>query len=114
MAPRDRTDHVRYDALKRAVLALGPIRRGSLVRRFMPCGKRGCRCQAVPPALHGPYYQWTRKVDGKTVTIRLTRDDARLVEGWISNARHLDQIVAQMEAISFRITQRMLKPSRRS
>ena len=63
------SDAERYEALKQEVAGLPPIRRGSLVRRFMPCGKPGCRCQANPPQLHGPYYQWTRKVLGKTATV---------------------------------------------
>jgi len=107
-------DQTRYAALKRAVLPLGPIRRGSLVRRFMPCGKPGCCCQASPPELHGPYYQWTRKVRGKTVTVRLTREEARLFEAWISNGRQLAKIVAQMEAVSLRITKRLIKPRRKA
>ena len=109
MARSDTNAETRYDGLKRAILALGPIRRGSLVRRFMPCGKSGCCCQASPPALHGPYYQWTRKVRGKTLTVRLTRAEARLFEEWISNGRQLDKIVTQMEAVSLRITERLVK-----
>jgi hypothetical protein len=114
MATSDTNDATRYEALKRAILALGPIRRGSLVRRFMPCGKPGCCCQASPPELHGPYYQWTRKVRGKTVTVRLTREEARLFEEWMSNGRHLDKIVAQMEVVSLRITERLAKQLRSS
>lgn len=114
MAPDGATDQTRYDALKHAVLALGPIRRGSLVRRFMPCGKPGCCCQATPPELHGPYYQWTRKVRGKTVTVRLTREEARLFEEWISNGRQLDRIVARMAAVSLRITERLMKQRRKA
>jgi hypothetical protein len=102
-------DAARYAALKRAVRAVGFIRRGSLVRRFMPCGKPGCRCQATPPVLHGPYYQWSRKVGGKTVTVRLTRAQARLFAKWIANGRQLDTLVAQMEAICRRITDRLVK-----
>ena len=114
MATNGTTDRTRYDALKRAVLTLGPIRRGSLVRRFMPCGKPGCCCQVSPPELHGPYYQWTRKVRGKTVTVRLTREEARLFEEWISSGRQLEKIVAQMEAVSLRITERLMKQRRKA
>jgi hypothetical protein len=85
-----------------------------VVRRFMPCGKPGCRCQASPPELHGPYYQWTRKVRGKTVTVRLTPEEARLVQAWISNGRQLDRLVTQMEAVSFRITERVVRQLRKS
>jgi hypothetical protein len=102
-------DQQRYEALKRSITDLGLIRHGSLVRRFMPCGKPGCRCQATPPELHGPYYQWTRKVRGKTVTVRLTEQEAGLLAKWIQNGRQLDKVIADMEAVALRITNRMLK-----
>jgi uncharacterized protein DUF6788 len=102
-------DRARYEALQRAVQAVGPIRRGSLVRRFIPCGKPGCACQAQPPVLHGPYYQWTRKVRGKTVTVRLTPAAAQLVGEWIANGRQLNRLVAQMETVSLRLTDRLLR-----
>ncbi len=41
---------------------------GSVVVRRTPCGKQACACKANPPTLHGHYIQWTRTVDGKTVT----------------------------------------------
>ncbi len=110
MPRRDHTpDTRRYAALKRTVAAVGLLRRGSLVRRFMPCGKPTCRCQATPPQLHGPYYQWTRKVRGKTVTVRLTEQQAQCVRDWIENGRQLDRIVAEMETLSLRMTERLLR-----
>ena len=50
------TDTQRYKALTRTVTTVGLLRRGSLGRRFMSCGKPNCRCHATPPQLHGPYY----------------------------------------------------------
>ena len=47
---------------------------GTFTERYNRCGKANCRCKQDPPTLHGPYYQWTRKVDGKTVTRLLNRD----------------------------------------
>ena len=103
-----------YEALKREVATVPPIRRGSVVRRFMPCGKAGCRCQASPPELHGPYYQWTRKVRGKTVTVRVTPAQAKLLEEWIHNGRRLDRILSQMDTVSKRLTDRVLRAARKS
>ena len=102
-------DQQRYGELKESIEKLGFIRRGSVVQRFMPCGKAGCRCQATPPELHGPYYQWTRKVRGKTVTVRLTRQEAALMKKWIANGRQLTKIVTQMEKVSMRVTDRILR-----
>jgi hypothetical protein len=102
-------DEKQYRLLKRSILNLGFIRWGSLVKRFMPCGKQGCCCQSKPPQLHGPYYQWTRKVKGKTATVRLTPQEAKIFEEWIANGRQFDRIISQMEKISFRITNQLLK-----
>ena len=102
-------DQLRYEELKRSLTDVGLIRRGSVVKRFMPCGKSGCRCKADPPELHGPYYQWTRKVRGKTVTVRLTREEAILMKAWIVNGRQLTKLVAQMEKLAMRITDRTLR-----
>ncbi len=101
----------RYETLKRAVADVDLIRRGSLVRRFMPCGKPGCRCQAPRPKLHGPYFQWTRKVNGKTVTLRVSQPQAKLLAEWIENGRRLDRLVGQMERLSYKLTERLLRAS---
>ena len=98
-----------YQQLQHALGRVGYFRRGTLLKRFMPCGKPGCACQASPPRLHGPYYQWTRKVGGKTVTVRLTREQADLLAVWIATGRELDRIIAQMERLSLRATDRLLK-----
>lgn len=109
MAQGGTGDKRRYEKLKRSVVAIGYFRYGSLVRRFMPCGKTGCRCQASPPQLHGPYYQWTRKVGGKTVTVRLSKQEATLLQTWTANGRHLDRILAKMERVSHRATDKLLR-----
>ena len=98
-----------YQELQRALSQVGYFRRGTLLKRFMPCGKPGCACQASPPRLHGPYYQWTRKIGGKTVTVFFTREQADLLAGWIAAGRQLDRIIAQMQRLSLRATDRLLK-----
>lgn len=75
---------------------------GSVIRRDMRCGKPGCRCKADPPQLHGPYFQWTRKVNGKTVTRLLTEDQLSRYQGWFDNARKLRRLLAELEALSLK------------
>jgi len=48
-------------------------------------------------------------VKGKTVTVRLTPEEAGIFAEWIANARQFDRIISQMEMISFRVTGRLLK-----
>jgi len=98
----------RFEALKKEILALGYVRPGSLVRRFMPCGKPGCRCMAKAPVLHGPYYQWTWKVAGKTKTVRLSEEQARVCADWIGNHKKLRTLVRKMEQLSLKETDKAL------
>ncbi len=73
---------------------------GSVVVRRMRCGKAGCACKADRPALHGPYIQWTRTVDGKTVTRFLNADQLARYQPWFDNARRLKDLVAKLEIVS--------------
>jgi hypothetical protein len=81
---------------------------GSLVKRYTHCASEGCRCNADPPQPHGPYWQWSKAVDGKTLTRRLREDQVPLYEEWIANRRRLRSVVAQMEAVSEEATQLLL------
>ena len=73
---------------------------GSVVLRQMRCGKPGCACKHDPPSLHGPYIQWTRTIDGKTVTRYLSADQLARYQGWFDNARRLKEIIAKLEIAS--------------
>jgi len=106
-------DEELFANLKATLSQLGPMRRGTVLHKLMRCGKRGCRCHADPPQLHGPYYDWTRKVKGKTVTVRLTPEQAELLKEWIANSRQLDKIVAELLQVSERITEPLLMAARR-
>lgn len=90
----------RYRELARSVAELGFIASGSVTRRLTHCNRAGCRCGADPPRLHGPYYQWTAKQAGKTVTRRLSSAEAALYQELIANDRHLRRVVTDMRKIS--------------
>lgn len=97
-----------YRELKRGIVELGWARPGSVTRRFMPCGQPTCRCMAKPPQLHGPYFQWSHKIAGKTVSLRLSGDQARLALEWAGNYKHLKKLLRRMEQIALRETNRIL------
>jgi hypothetical protein len=98
-----------YRALAAELAALGLISPGSLVARTTSCGKPGCRCQADPPQRHGPYYQWSRAIAGKTISRRLDERQAELYREWIANRHRLEQIIARMEQISAAAAEIMLR-----
>ncbi|MGH9269597.1 MAG: DUF6788 family protein [Acidimicrobiales bacterium] len=73
---------------------------GSVGVRRMRCGKAGCACKGDPPALHGPYIQWTRTVDAKTVTRFLGEEQLARYQPWFDNARRVKELVAMLEVAS--------------
>ena len=89
----------RHRQLALQILDLGLVSQGSVVLRHTHCGAPGCRCNADPPQLHGPYWQWTRRDSGKTITRRLSERQARLYQEWIANRRRLAAIVAEIEEV---------------
>jgi len=85
-----------YDRLKQEIAALGHVLPGSIQKREYRCGKPNCRCM-TEGILHGPYYQWTRKIQGKTVNINLERQAALTVKEWIQNNRRLHKLCGNLE-----------------
>ena len=53
-----------------------PMRRGSLGQRFLKCGKPNCRCSTSEDSHHGPYFNLTRTVGGRTQSRRLSAEQA--------------------------------------
>ena len=92
----------RHRALLGELQDIGLVLRGSIAHRLARCGNPTCRCKANPPMLHGPYYMWTRKVAGKTVTAQLKPEYAALCKDWNRNMRKLDRTVRQLQAIGLR------------
>jgi hypothetical protein len=83
-------------------------------RRGLGRGGVGCRRRGrATPQLHGPYWQWTAKVNGKTVNRRLTQREAELYQGWIANDRRHRALVAKMREVAAKATELLLKENLR-
>jgi len=99
--PQPNARHRRHQQrVARQLSEVGFALPGSLIERYTTCGKANCRCTADPPELHGPYIQWTRKVDGKTVTKLLTPEQRDRYQPWFDNARRLRELVVELEDLS--------------
>jgi len=99
----------RYRELAGQLATIGLIHSGSLTRRYTRCATPGCKCHADPPQPHGPYYQWTAKLNGKTVTRRLSESEAKLYQEWIANDRQLRRIIQQMRQIAAKAAELRLR-----
>ena len=89
-------------AIQAALGQIGFCLPGSITIRRARCGKPRCACAADPPALHGPYIQWTRTVNGKTVTRTLTPAQYQAYAPWFASARRLRALAAELQALSLK------------
>ena len=90
------------EALTREIAGLGFVLSGTVTERYTRCTSKNCRCRADPPRPHGPYLDWTRKVAGKTVTRRLSREQYERYQPWFDNHRRLRELTANLEQLSLR------------
>lgn len=99
-------EHRRQQGLARRLSEAGFVLPGRLLSRHMRCGKPNCRCHHEPPELHGPYLQWNRMENGKTLTRLLPTQLADLYQEWFDNARQFRDALAELERLSISIIER--------
>ncbi len=87
-------------ALAEALSHIDGLLPGSVVVRHVRCGKQRCACKADPPRLHGPYIQWTRTANGKTITRLLSQEQLARYQPWFDNRKLLNDVVARLEIAS--------------
>lgn len=74
---------------KEQIINLDSILTGSIIIKYGPCGKPNCCCVNDKKHWHGPYYIWTRKENGKTITQSLTKTQAVFCKKAINNMQKL-------------------------
>jgi len=98
----------RHRALAHELCEIGYIASGSLAPRYTRCGRATCACAAEPPKLHGPYWHWSTKVNGRTVNRRLSEREAALYSKWIENDRQAKALLAQMREVAAKAAELIL------
>jgi hypothetical protein len=86
----------KFTRLKQKITDLDMPIPGTLHVQYRKCGKANCRCHEAQEYMHGPYYLWYRKVDGKLKTTVINAEDAELYRQWIVNRQHLESITNEM------------------
>ncbi|MBZ0106953.1 MAG: hypothetical protein K8H84_15150 [Sulfuricella denitrificans] len=90
----------RYARLAKRLANLGPVLQGTITQRTI------VRPDPQSPGKeksYGPYYQWTFKRNGKTVTVNLTATQAKSYQRAIDNHRKLETITEEMRTLSLQI-----------
>lgn len=80
-------------ALLRQISELGDFQPGSITSAIRRCGKPGCHCAKPNDPGHGPHFQLTQKIGGKTETQNLPSQPAlRKAEKEIAEFRRFQSL----------------------
>jgi len=90
-------EEARYARLTARLAKLGFVLQGTITERTMV---RDDPEQPGKEKTYGPYYQWTFKRKGKTVTVNLTASQAKTYQRAIDNHRTMEQILEQMRTLT--------------
>ena len=101
MPPGDKTLQ-RIDKIRVQIQSMTYVCSGSLQRRMKVCGKPTCRCAYDPDARHGPYYEWSRLVDGKMVHRVISTQKAKILRQAIANYRKIQRLLRKWEQETLR------------
>ncbi len=102
-----------HRALAERLSKIGFLWAGSINHRYLKCGNPRCACRKDPDARHGPYTYWSTKKAGKTISRKLSGDEAQVFEQWIANRQELKQIADSMMAVSEQAIDLILKQKKR-
>lgn len=89
-----------HQSLAGRLAQVGFIWPGSLTRRYLTCGNPQCACRKDPTARHGPYFYWSSKQAGKTISKKLSVEEADTLGAWVKNRQEIYEILDQMIEIS--------------
>ena len=90
----------RFQELKRGLDQLEYFCKGTVLKRMTKCGKAYCACRSDPDKRHGPYFELTYKIEGKTVNVRLSPEAAPLYKAASAQFRKLKTTLQRLEKTS--------------
>lgn len=89
--------------LHRKITAITLLCAGTLSERYKVCGHPNCRCATDPAKRHGPYYEWTRRENGRFVHSVVSPDQAKEIARAIANFRQVQALLSSWKAETSRL-----------
>lgn len=87
----------RFEAERKQCRPEGYMLQGSVMRRYLHGGVGRNK------KTYGPYCLWTRKIDGKTVTKALSKEQFRWVTVALQNNRRIEKRLTNLRTLSERM-----------
>lgn len=90
----------RFGQLRQQFQELGYFCKGTVLERRMKCGQPSCPCHREPARRHGPYGEWTYKLQGKTVNVKLSPEAGRIYRAASRQYHKLKSLLNRLERLS--------------
>lgn len=85
--------------IQKQLLQLGPVLPGSISQQWNVCGSPGCQCKDPKhPRRHGPYYQLSYTLQGKSSTLFLKPTEVAEARRSIARYRTFKQLCGALVA----------------
>lgn len=98
----------KIDLIKQKLLKLGPMLPGSISEQWNVCGTPGCKCKSKEkPIKHGPYYQLSFSVKGKSSSFFVKKQD-------LAEAHKRIQRYKQFKKLSMQLVQAYVNLTRKN
>lgn len=111
---KSKTTETALTRIKERIIQIGLSIPGTIRTTYLRCGKPACACAADERAKHGPYFFWTRRVNGRLTSKSVHKDLVKLYEGWIQNRLELEKLVQELlelgQAVATNEDDRSLQP----
>ena len=101
----------RRDSILAALAALGDMRPGSLVQRFMKCSTESCRCHDKDDPGHGPYSVLVRNVNGKRTSRSVPADCVDTVQAQVDTFQRFRTLTGELVAVCEQLADARLDPA---
>ena len=95
-------EQLRKDLLKQ-ISALPAFRQGTLASRFRKCGKPNCHCAGDESSGHGPSWNITRKVHGRTVSTYIKTEDIDVIQQQVDTFHQFQNLVHEYVEVNIKI-----------
>jgi hypothetical protein len=98
------------EEVKSQLLAIGPMRPGSITRQFNVCGKAGCRCKDPDnPQRHGPYHKLSYAHKGKFTTQFIREESLAEVQTQLANYKNFRLLTKRWVDLALTLAKLKLK-----
>ena len=79
--------------IKQKLNSSGPFHPGKISKQFITCNKANCACKdKINPKKHGPYYQLSYSVNGKSRTRFIQEKDLDLVQTYVNEYNRVKKL----------------------